>query len=857
MPSYAPLRAWLSLFSATFFTLAASLLFAVLLGDDFPLSFCITLPGFFALWMWAGAGDTFYRRVIFLFTGSVLLAALSIFGWMSASLTLNGDLLSMLVLAFGLFAILPLTGLAYIFFRYFLASLLEPPWAARFPTGKFRFPTDSARSLLYTTAPLTSDFTRRAIVRRLGQADFDESASLLAQAVSDHPEPEIRALALQMLAAHRSRDSVNAVCQIWAASRHPELEKLIARQAWVASEPTELTVLTTLLQADEKRFAKLKPEWVAALVQAGHDKNAQIAAFARRLLETLESVEAREALCQLVIARQNPLAQEIALQKGYLPQEERNRALFLFLCAEWQRYDALDFDRSLMHRAYLAADSSLRERIREKVRASGRVDFLPILAGDGVSTHKTSLNSAEAEVLAQTLSANRDWPALWKLAAEAPYRISVQVITQLTQSGWQPDDPEERNILADLGALIAAGLPSETAEMQSLFPLALLQASARVPGRINDVSFAPSAPLIAVGTGQRKVVLWDYQTAQRAAVLGNFNRSIGQVAFCDEGWLACSERTNTSASCNLHVYPPDYREKDAFVLGQHNSAVTALAPAGGGRLLSAGRDSQLILWDLQTRRTLLSRQNMPDWARGLRVSPEHEKILYLRSGLALLSLSDLNHIGWGSLKPVLRSADFSPNASQVFAGTHSGQVLVYPLEKARKTTGSGGREMALLRSEKTPLTTYPVKERVEGVESLKRYGVLLTVGSGGEIRFFSIATRQLLGSLMVPGGQATSVHISPDQSFMAVGSQLLASSASQLTFWDLRALDFQSEQPFSAMQVEIMALLKSMLEHDEFSERAKRALKFMQIVLRHRLRYAIEIGEAPTLALGEFDIEIE
>ncbi|MDV7390679.1 hypothetical protein RZS08_04965, partial [Arthrospira platensis SPKY1] len=113
----------------------------------------------------------------------------------------------------------------------------------------------------------------------------------------------------------------------------------------------------------------------------------------------------------------------------------------------------------------------------------------------------------------------------------------------------------ERNILADLGALIAAGLPTETAEMQSLFPLALLQASARVPGRINDVSFAPSAPLIAVGTGQRKVVLWDYQTAQRAAVLGNFNRSIGQVAFCDEGWLACSERTNTSAACNLHVYP--------------------------------------------------------------------------------------------------------------------------------------------------------------------------------------------------------------------------------------------------------------------------------------------------------------
>jgi hypothetical protein len=852
MPSYQPLRSWLSLFSATFFTLAASLLFAVLLGDDFPLSFCITLPGFFALWMWAGAGDTFYRRVIFLFTGSVLLAALSIFGWMVASLTLNGDLLSTLVLAFGLFAILPLTGLAYIFFRYFLASLLEPLWATWFSIRQFEFPIDSARYLLYTTAPLTNGWVRRTTVQRLRKADFGKSAELLAQAVTDHPDPEIRRLAFRMLDFHRSRDSINAVCWAWVGSRHPELARLILRREWIASTPLESLVLTSLLQGDEKAFRKLKPELVVPLLQACQDSDPKIAASARRLLENLESVETREALCQLVIAQQNPLAQEIALQKGYLPQDERNRALFLFLCEEWQRYDALDFDRALMHRAYLAAEPPLRERIREKVRASGRVDFLPILAGDGVSTHKTSLNSAEADVLAQTLSANRDWPALWKLAAEAPYRVSLQAITQLTQSGWQPNDPEERHILSELGALAAEGLPTETAEMQSLFPLALLQASARVPGRINDVSFAPAAPLIAVGTGQRKVVLWDYQTAQRAAVLGNFNRSIGQVAFCDDGWLACSERTNTNAACNIHIYPPDYHEKDAFVLGQHNSAVTALAPAGGGRLLSGGRDSQLILWDLQTRRVLLSRQNMPDWARGLRVSPEHEKILYLRSGLALLSLTDLNHIGWGNLKPVLRCADFSPNASQVFAGTHSGQVLVYPLEKTRKATRADGSELNLLRPEKTPLTAYPAGERVEGVETLNRYGVLLTVGSGGEIRFFSLATRQLLGSLMVPGGQATSVHISPDQSFMAVGS-----AGAKLTLWDLRALDLQLEQPFAGMQVETMALLKSMLEHDEFSERAKRALKFMQIVLRHRLRYAIEIGEAPTLALGEFDIEIE
>ena len=49
-------------------------------------------------------------------------------------------------------------------------------------------------------------------------------------------------------------------------------------------------------------------------------------------------------------------------------------------------------------------------------------------------------------------------------------------------------------------------------------PPAVARARTRVPGRVNDVAFSPTRPLIAVGTGSRRLVLWNYQAAAREQV---------------------------------------------------------------------------------------------------------------------------------------------------------------------------------------------------------------------------------------------------------------------------------------------------------------------------------------------------
>ncbi|HEX2996436.1 MAG TPA: hypothetical protein VHP14_16540, partial [Anaerolineales bacterium] len=65
------------------------------------------------------------------------------------------------------------------------------------------------------------------------------------------------------------------------------------------------------------------------------------------------------------------------------------------------------------------------------------------------------------------------------------------------------------------------------------------------------------------------------------------------------------------------------------------------------------------------------------------------------------------------------------------------------------------------------------------------------------------------------------------------------------------------EQPFSQATLGIVSAIGALLEHTHLTARARQVLQFAQIVLRQRFRYAIEIEETPSIALGEFDIEID
>ncbi|MCP4538601.1 MAG: hypothetical protein GY832_15820 [Chloroflexi bacterium] len=694
---------------------------------------------------------------------------------------------------------------------------------------------------LYSRTPIVGRFIRQWAVEALVKDGSVGAVRMLAEAVVQSDDKRVRDIALDALRKLTEWRRVSAACAVWAELRHPDLTTLLMEREWVASKPPEVRVLTALKVGQIDVVTGGGEKIVEPLAWACRDADPVIAERARQALRELRRKEAQQALCCLLIERDHPYAQEAAVAAKYKPKNEQQRALFFFLTEQWDRYEGLDFDRQLLRAAYAMADAELRRRIQRRLRAAGRTDFLTVIAGDDYLDRAAEATHAELELLVQTLITNSEWPLLWKLVFEVPFTWSVRIVTMLTDSGWTPDRGEDPVVLSELISLTRQGLPTSEQEIDQLFPPALLQAQARVPGRINDIAFSPARPVIAIGTGVRKVALWDYQRAEREHLLSGFDHSIGHVAFTGDNTLLCAERTNDVLDpCAIYGWSDSWDTDQPARLGNHDGSVTAIVPLGDSRALSAGRDSQVILWDTHSWEKVASRQSK-SWARAMRVSPDSQQVALLAKGFKLMALPQLNReVGVGYSHGMLRSAAFS-DGKTLIVGKFNGDVFVYR-HRAHRNWFTG--ESMLTRHQ----------GRVEGVEMLHDRSIVVTAGSEGVIRFISLDDHEIIGEVQDPLGQVTSLHVSPDASFMAVGN-----SKASMSLWDLRVLDAQSllERSFGQTTPDLLSTLDVLMDNENLPLRARLALKFTDCVLRHRFRFDIELGEAPTIMMGEFDIEIE
>ncbi|MBE7555925.1 MAG: hypothetical protein HS126_33140 [Anaerolineales bacterium] len=691
--------------------------------------------------------------------------------------------------------------------------------------------------LLRNRLPLAGGWLRRWAIQRLDRERSPEAAGLLGAFVASTYDRRAQELALTALNGLSQPASIDRVCQIWAATRHSKLAELLTKRGWVATKSATLMALTALHVGQTDRLASGRAEVVEPLVQAAEDTDPRLAGRAKQILQQLRHASAQEALCRLVLEQERPVALEAALAAGYVPREQTQRALFFFLTEQWARYDNLDFDRRLLRVVYQSAAPTLRQRLLERVRRAGRTEFLPIITGGDYRARLAEMQAGELDLLAQTLATNREWPELWSLVFEVPFRWSQRLVKTLAEQQWQPPTGEEQALFERLTALTGPELLSDGAELRRLLPPALHQAEARVPGRINDLAFASGRPVIAIGTGQRKVALWNFQRAEREHLLNQFDHSIASVAFNPKDVLFCAERTTGGGTCAIYRWD----ERGLARLGQHADSVTALGVVDETHLLSAGRDHQVVLWDVAAGREI-RRQQFAFWARALRVAPAGQEAVLLHEGLDLLKLPDLRLIERGpGGASVARCTAFSPDGQTLWVGQFNGEIVVL------KRNNSGPfkrRRDSVLRG----------PGRVVGLEVLARHGVVVGARSEGQIEFRGLNDHALLGQVQTASDGVTSLHISADEAFMAVGSTQAA-----LSLWDLRVLELAGllARPFGQATPTQLATLNALSHHPELTPPAQQALEFAACVLQHRLRYAIELDETPRIKVGEFDIELE
>lgn len=661
-------------------------------------------------------------------------------------------------------------------------------------------------------------------------------------AACDDPDPEIASRARACLLNLQEQPAIDTFCRLWSETRQPLLEAALLKAGYQAQRPLGVRLLAALKTGRIETAQDAPPEGLDALFAASGDADPQIAAAAAEALRALRRPETRDALCLRFLQTGDDHARQVALDSGYIPSEPAQRALFFFLTGQWAAYETVDFDQSILRAVYEAGAPELRQRIAARVQAAGKTAYLTILAGIDLRSRAQSVNAAEASLLVQILAGNAEWERLWRLAPELALPFSLQIVQALAAADWQPDDEIDRQYFGELRALAGQPMLLGGPELKRALPLALPRANLKVSGRVNDVAFSPVAPLLAIASSQRKVVVWNFQEARVERVIATpFTHSVGRVAFTPRGALVCGERSNASAICTIFVFQGD----ESYHLCTHEGTVTSLEPVGDSRLLTTGRDQKVTLWDLDNRR-LLTEKEFPFWARAADVSTDGQYAALLHERLSLVRLPELTIVPGqpyiaprpnGYRRGTGQHLSFSPDNKFILTGQHNGQVALH------------FHNSLTTRPVKKVLTTH--NQPVRGVYFLPTHPVVVTAGAEGQVRFFRWPDTAALGTVYSPGGTLTSLHVARTGSFMATG----ANDAS-LRLWDLRTLDIPAlfSQPLATATHDQIATILALGEYETLPQPVRNGLHFMRLLLQYRFRFDILVEEAATIQFGEFDI---
>ncbi len=117
------------------------------------------------------------------------------------------------------------------------------------------------------------------------------------------------------------------------------------------------------------------------------------------------------------------------------------------------------------------------------------------------------------------------------------------------------------------------------------------------------VAFSPDANLIVSGGGHHNAILvWNGTSTKPYRILDGLKHRIWCAKFSDSGkWLACGEDDaglgrNISS---LYLFQmPDFQIVQVFA--QHQGKISDISFIGDVFLLSAGRDGNIIVWDLES-----------------------------------------------------------------------------------------------------------------------------------------------------------------------------------------------------------------------------------------------------------------
>jgi len=190
---------------------------------------------------------------------------------------------------------------------------------------------------------------------------------------------------------------------------------------------------------------------------------------------------------------------------------------------------------------------------------------------------------------------------------------------------------------------------------------------------VNSVCFSPDGKILASGDGDRTIILWDAETGKQRAVLKGHAEPVNSVCFSPDGKILASGSSDKYDSTIILWDAETGKQRAALNAG---SVYSVCFSPDGKILASGGRDSTILLWDAGTGKQRAVLKGHTDAVRSVCFSPDG-KILASGSDDKIIMLWDVE-TGRAARKlengDLVLSLCFSPDGDKLASGLYNGTV---------------------------------------------------------------------------------------------------------------------------------------------------------------------------------------